>query len=359
MRLPDHYQKHVHRAVNYMAHNLDRKLDLDELAAVGGFSRFYFHHLFRAIMGEPVFHCLRRMRIERAAGLLMNQRDMTVLDVAHECGFDSPTSFARAFHAHFGRSAREWRSGGFWWYNGRRWEWRARDIRHERPGRSEEVDLARGLIRAGFTELADARRGKRFECLRDVRVASLPGFRIAYIRSLSPYDIGPVLAMWQRFARLVDGFRLMAPDSIGISLPRDNQHITAPVHFRLDVGMVVDSSFMPFDVLDVQEIPAGLYAVADFCGRLGEEPLANEYLWQYWMPKNFYNLNYGWVFRKFSLHDWLDRPLTPDSVFRYQICVPIKPRGAPLSKPEIVIEPMREAGFSARHGLPGSFSQGK
>jgi AraC family transcriptional regulator len=334
------HQKYVHRAVNYMAQNLHRDLELEELAAVAGFSRFYFHRLFRAVMGEPVFHSLRRLRIEQAATQLASYADLSVRDIANECGIRSPTAFARAFREHFGLSAREWRAGGYWWYNGQRWEWRPRDAR-QNSSHTEEDDPAHRLIGDGYVKLAEAIRGKRFECLRDAQIVRLPSIHIAYMRQLGPYDVASMLSLWGRFVRWADRYRLLAPGSVGISMPRDNQHITAPAHVRTDVGMVVDPVFVPTDMLDVQELPGGDYLVADFSGRLDEEVLAYEYLWHHWMPAHYVDQNYGPVYRRFRLLDWKERVLSPDTVFDYQLCIPVKAHGAPLAKPEIVIEPMR------------------
>jgi AraC family transcriptional regulator len=334
--LPEHgHQNRVHRAVNYITVNLHQSFELDQLAEVAGFSPFYFHRLFKSVTGEPVFHFIRRLRLERAGTLLQTHPDLPIRDIAHECGFDSQAVFARSFHEHFGRSAGEWRSGGFWWYNGQRWEWRVRkNSRLVKARRSPENWLG-----PRFKMLEQARNGKRWDCLGRIRVEEIRGFRMAYMRQLGPYDVERQLTLLSRFLGWVDSRGMITRKTTAVSFGGDNQNVVAPEHCRYDVGIVVDSSFKTDEALDVQYIPGGTYVVASFTGRLHEEPLATEYLWPYWIPHNGLQDNYGPVFRRFRLAEWKEQPLSPDTVFHYDLCIPVKPVGAPLIKPELIVEP--------------------
>jgi AraC family transcriptional regulator len=339
---PQEYQKRINRAVNFICHNFDRELDLDALASIAGFSPYHFHRLFKAVTGEPVFHFVRRRRLELAATLLLIHRDLPVGQIALDCGFDSQAVFARSFREHFGRSASEWRQGGFWWHNGRRWEWRSQgDASKERV----DTDTApvTGWRGPPFTMLAEAANGKRWECLRKIDVSELPGMRIAYMRKRGPYDPEPIVALYDQFKRWTEERGLLKPETVGIALPQDNQNIVAPEHCRYDVGLLVDLDSEPYDELDVQDIPGGKYLIADFSGKLYEEPLATEYLWQYWMPHHGLEQDFGPVFRRFPRIDWKDHPLSPDSVFSYQICIRVKPLGYQTVKPEVIIEPFKKS----------------
>jgi AraC family transcriptional regulator len=79
---------------------------------VAAFSPFHFHRVFRAITGETLFGFIHRLRIEKAAGALLNHPDQSVLEIALDHGFASAATFARAFKLRFGMSATEWRGGG-------------------------------------------------------------------------------------------------------------------------------------------------------------------------------------------------------------------------------------------------------
>ena len=45
---------------------------------------------------------VQRLRLEHAAMLLINQPDMSVVQIANECGFSSHSYFSSCFRHHFG-----------------------------------------------------------------------------------------------------------------------------------------------------------------------------------------------------------------------------------------------------------------
>jgi AraC family transcriptional regulator len=106
------YEKRVNRAIDHIQRHLADELTLAGLARVAVFSPFHFHRVFKAITGETVFGFVQRLRIERAAVALSAHTDASILEVALDHGFASAATFARAFRAHFGMSAAEWRDGG-------------------------------------------------------------------------------------------------------------------------------------------------------------------------------------------------------------------------------------------------------
>src|SRR5215468_1160376 len=106
------YEKRVNRVIDHIRGHLADELTLAALARVAAFSPFHFHRVFAGITGETLFGFIHRQRVEKAAGALLNGRDRSILEVALDHGFSSAATFARAFRAHFGMSATQWRSGG-------------------------------------------------------------------------------------------------------------------------------------------------------------------------------------------------------------------------------------------------------
>jgi AraC-like DNA-binding protein len=70
------------------------------MARTACFSRRQFHRLTVQVMGETPAAHQRRVRLDRAAWLLLTTR-ATVLDLALETGWESHEVFTRAFHARF------------------------------------------------------------------------------------------------------------------------------------------------------------------------------------------------------------------------------------------------------------------
>jgi AraC family transcriptional regulator len=74
---------------------------VEEMARAACFSRRQFHRLMLQVLGETPGTHQRRLRLDRAAWLLLTSR-ATVLDVALEIGFENHETFTRAFRARFG-----------------------------------------------------------------------------------------------------------------------------------------------------------------------------------------------------------------------------------------------------------------
>jgi AraC family transcriptional activator of tynA and feaB len=89
------------RVKSYLGEHLhDPDLRLDDVARACAISLRYLHQLFQGT-GETAAEHLRRRRLERAHRLL-SSAGLPVTQVAHTCGFSSPSTFSRAFRVHFG-----------------------------------------------------------------------------------------------------------------------------------------------------------------------------------------------------------------------------------------------------------------
>src|SRR5579872_686998 len=99
-------------ALAYAAAHLDEDVSLSSLARQAGLSAFHLHRLFASTMGETPKQLTLRLRLGRAAVLLLTGRD-SVLDVALSCGFQSHEVFCRAFRRRFGMTPRVFRERGF------------------------------------------------------------------------------------------------------------------------------------------------------------------------------------------------------------------------------------------------------
>ena len=96
--------------VNQLALRKDEPLGVKEIARALGISVSHLRARFRASCGVSIGRHLRRLRLERACGLLrLSQR--RVSEVAEACGFSSIYSFSRAFHAAYGVSPMAYRRG--------------------------------------------------------------------------------------------------------------------------------------------------------------------------------------------------------------------------------------------------------
>jgi len=106
--------KGVMQAAKWMREHLDQPIKLDRIARQFSFSRSYFSHCFRDIMGRSFQKYLQEIRVEHAR-MLLELTDKPIQWVALESGFEDEKYFSQVFRAHCGAlpsSYRKERSAG-------------------------------------------------------------------------------------------------------------------------------------------------------------------------------------------------------------------------------------------------------
>ncbi|MEO1023534.1 MAG: AraC family transcriptional regulator, partial [Bacteroidota bacterium] len=104
------YISRINRTFDYIEANLGRPLTLEELAGVANFSKFHFNRMFKAIVGETPFQFIHRLRLEKAAMLLIANQQEPIADIAYRCGFPEVSVFSRSFRKQFNQSATQYRA---------------------------------------------------------------------------------------------------------------------------------------------------------------------------------------------------------------------------------------------------------
>jgi AraC family transcriptional regulator len=104
--------KQVQPVLAFASGHLDEDLSLRALAGQAGLSAFHLHRVFSAAAGETPKQFTLRLRLGRAAAMLLTTDD-SVLNVALACGFQSHEVFCRAFRKRFGTTPSDYRARGF------------------------------------------------------------------------------------------------------------------------------------------------------------------------------------------------------------------------------------------------------
>ena len=94
---------HLRNARDLMDLRFADPLDLDQMAAQAGFSKFHFARAFKDAYGETPANYLSRRRVERAKDLLRSA-NLTVTEVCTLVGFSSLGSFSSRFSEMVGMS---------------------------------------------------------------------------------------------------------------------------------------------------------------------------------------------------------------------------------------------------------------
>ena len=99
--------------VDFICHNLSKKINLEMLAEVSGLSVSRMAHVFRDQVGLTPQRFLEQQRLDRAMQLLA-YTPHPIKTIAYELGFDNPFYFTLRFKRHTGVSPREFRRQKEW-----------------------------------------------------------------------------------------------------------------------------------------------------------------------------------------------------------------------------------------------------
>jgi AraC-like DNA-binding protein/ligand-binding sensor protein len=94
--------------VEYIKQQYRENITVKDVAHFCHISESYINHNFKKYLGESVRSYLNRVRIDRAAELLL-ATDTPVTQIALDCGFGDPNYFSRIFSQRKGLSPRDYR----------------------------------------------------------------------------------------------------------------------------------------------------------------------------------------------------------------------------------------------------------
>lgn len=101
----------IEDVMRYIREHIGEPLNRERLAEVAGFSVPHFHRVFTAHVGESAISYIRRIRLERA-GRKLRMGAVDITEVALAAGYDSHSSFSKAFKQQYGLSPSEFRQLG-------------------------------------------------------------------------------------------------------------------------------------------------------------------------------------------------------------------------------------------------------
>jgi AraC family transcriptional regulator len=328
------YRARINRVMDYIQNHLDRPLRLRELAEVANFSPYHFHRIFRAMVGETLNRFIQRLRVEKAAAMLLANRRKSVTEIALDCGFSGSAPFARLFRETTGMSATAWRDGGF-----RRF--RKIGQMKSNKGKPERKKRKESFVSAGYlgsdSAGAGARRPgepsgqsskRRRNMLNEknvkVEVRDMPAMTLAYVRHIGPYKGNPKLfqSLWSKLMTWAGPRGLMSrPDLKCISVYHDDPEITDEENLRTSVCITVPPDTAVGGEVGKMDIPAGRYALAHFEISQDQFQQAWDFVCGDWLPKSGYQPADG------PCYEWChnDPAEHPQHKHIIDICVPVKP----------------------------------
>jgi AraC family transcriptional regulator len=320
----EEYIARLNRVVDHIENNISSDLSLDELAGVACFSKYHFHRIFAAMLGETLKDYIQRIRLEKAASRLLRFPKTSVTEIALDYGFSNPSTFARAFREYFGMSATAWRAGLE--PADRKNRQTVRKIRQAiRNNRKEKSGFS--LYHASDPNLVERRHlmKKRLPITQPIslEVKELPPMHVAYIRHTGPYA-GNAQLFERLFGQLTAwaGPRgLLRPEAQFLTLYHDSPEITAAPKLRISICLTIPEGTPVGGEIGKMAVHAGKYAVGRFELKPDEYQGAWNYMACVWMPDS------GYQFDDFPcLEIYRNDPQEhPEHKHVVDICIPVKP----------------------------------
>ena len=319
------YIGRVLKAQDFIEKHLDEELSLETVAAAACFSPFHFHRIYAAITGETPGKFIQRLRLHKAATLLIQSPRMSILEIALDCGFSGAAVFARAFQTQFGMSASAWRSGGAKEYA----KSKNRKIKSN-ICKTERKDCKAGDAPVSYTESVHNQttflRSEKMQKTKEaseVRVVEDPAMTVAYVRHTGPYA-GDGELFGRLFGRLCSwagprGF--LGPDAKMLTIYHDNPELVDDDKLRISVCCTVPAGTNPDGDIGVMEMPGGKNVHAAFEVATDEYGAAWDWLFSQWMPSSGYQPDDRFCYELY-LNDPKDHP---EGKHQVEIVMPVRP----------------------------------
>jgi AraC family transcriptional regulator len=296
------YINRINRVIDYIDANLDQDLSLHVLARVAMFSPFHFHRIFSAFTGETINGFVKRIRIEKAASLLLGNPETPVSDIAYYCGYQSVSVFCRNFRKHFDQSAQAFR-----------------ESRLKEKSKNDQFDSKNGKSGGARKDYVCMESIKNIIMNTNIEIKEMPAMDLVYCRHTGDFKkIGEAYRKLMKWA----GPRglLNVPTLKTVTVYHDDPNVTALENVRQSACITVDHPVETEGEFGQFHLPSAKCVVGSF------EIDASEFTeaWNavcLWLSESGYQPADGHPFELY--HN--DHETHPERKFVVDICIPVKP----------------------------------
>lgn len=299
------YRKRINKAFDYIENNISKQISLEELADVANFSKYHFHRIFASYTGEPPAQFINRLRLEKAAMMLVMNKNDNISDIAEKTGFTDLSIFSRNFKNYFGISAGEYRKS------------KNSNISQMHSKNRQIEDNAQMY----FCQSTNTLKWRtNMELNKSVEVKELPKMNLAYIRHIGPYMGNEKLfeGLWNRlFAWAGPRGLIGGPGFTSLIIYHDDPNLCDHDKLRTSVCITVPENTPVDGEVGTMKLDGGKYVVARF--EVGPEDFGTAWEWLYgkWFPQSGYQPDEKPCFEMY--------PEEPkDGKFIVDICVGVK-----------------------------------
>ncbi len=221
----DHINR-INRSIDYIQRNLENQMSLEKISSVACFSPFHFHRIFSAYLGESLNNYIRRLRLERSAEKLCYTK-IPISDLAFIAGYETPSSFTKAFKQHFSESPSTFRKN-------------------------------RTIRTFNIQKIQIQNREEEFDMKSEIR--NRPETKVIYNRQIGKYETAAAKA-WQEVCAYAFPKQLVAKDAEFIGVSHDNPDFTEEDKLRYDACISISGNLKADGKIGIQTLAGGDYQV--------------------------------------------------------------------------------------------------
>ena len=270
----DIYLEKINKVQDYIEKHLDESLSVDFLCQISGFSQFHFQRIFASITGEPIYSFIKRIRLEKAAYMLLAKKDRPVIDIALSVGFSNQASFAKAFKKRFGTSSSQYRN------------------------KRKEID--KSAFFSNYNKGIDL----NIEPL-NIEIRKEKEIKIVYIRYSGAYkgDSELFKNLFDSLYQWVDERNLIKKSSRWFVIYHDFGDETSEDILRVSVCMSIEGNVAISGNIGTMTIPEGKFGVGTFYVGAEDYGKAWYYMYAKWLPKSGYKVADRFAFEHYPSQD--------------------------------------------------------
>jgi len=264
------YPEQIYKVQDYIEKHLDVPLSVEVLSKVAGFSPFHFQRIFSLVTGEPLYGFIKRLRLEKAAYMLLSDKERSITDIALSMGFSNQSSFAKAFKARYGMSSSAYRKTK-----------KGYDKSAFAVDYNKEIDMS-------ITPLS-------------IEIRSEDDLQLIYVRYSGPYkgDSQLFSSLFDQLYQWASERKLINELSRWFVIYHDYGNETDDDLLRISVCLSVGGNVAVSGNVGIMTLPSGKYGVGKFLVSAEEYGKAWYHMYAIWLPKSKHKIADRYAFEHY------------------------------------------------------------
>jgi AraC family transcriptional regulator len=272
------YTVRINKTLDYIEHNLENSITLEDLADAANFSKFHFNRIFHSMVGETPFQFVSRLRLEKAASLIAASKNSSIYEISLKCGFSDISVFSRNFKNYFKIPASQYRKERL----------KNSNISQLNSNTKQQDDKSFQYV---CHTLQTIEWRTNMELNKSVEVKELSKMTVAYVRNIGPWNgdqeqyhkLRNKLFSWAGARGLMGG-----KDFKYLILYHDDPNVALSDKLRMSLCITIPPETNVDGEIGKMEIEAAKYAIARFELTVLDFQKAWDWIYGQWLPNSGY-----------------------------------------------------------------------